>query len=713
MKKFLLFLVILVLLNCAPTYVESIVTSKGAVLEIDGARFKIPENSIRDSTQIRIEKKGVAKKNYEQEYRIKGESFVISPETLFFEKPLRFSLPVRDPNAALGAKIGNGFVPLANSIVEGETLSAQLWHGGEYYVIKKPMEYGIKDHSDTDEGMIIVCDLYVSDYITNFKKVLRQGGYDFPIWTFVYPNDKSIKENALFLADELKKLHEDYGEFRLDIVSFGIGGLIANRYIADTSIYQRDVSSAVIAVGTPFHGSNFADYDSVKKGRSPYRFFFIDGLGDNIADLQPESGFISWIRKSRLGKHYYDCPEEAMNFASIRGRLPFKGEFPEEYEGDGLVSVEATYLTPLEPEPFPLSHFELFENNEVHTVIGEFVQLYRIFNWPLVFSRVWKEEEEFSKILELWEKEKKLHYRGVGFEQLLEWDENMLESAPKDAILITNGDNDTYPAWYVQEKKGIRNDVLIVNRNLLNLKEHVIFLQKKGLSLDITEAELDKIKHKREDGKVITKSDQLIKMLVEQGKRPVAFSTTVYKPERYDYPLRLSGVVYEIGEGDVAIGDKYVDIVRTQELLHQVFSYDKLTSVPYDSLSQDIQAMYSNHAASAFTLSLALKNQGKYEEALKEIQFAYLFVADNYKHIFYYNEALIHWESGENDKADSIFTTMLSMPYTDLETKKMIARAYYDMEMTRETIRILAECLKDNPDDKEILELIKEYQEGL
>ncbi|MEZ4772756.1 MAG: hypothetical protein R3D00_06190 [Bacteroidia bacterium] len=60
----------------------------------------------------------------------------------------------------------------------------------------------------------------------------------------------------------------------------------------------------------------------------------------------------------------------------------------------------------------------------------------------------------------------KWYETGAMPEELLAFNYNVLVSLEPNAILFTNGDNDTYPAWMLQDVMKVRPDVIVLNRSL-------------------------------------------------------------------------------------------------------------------------------------------------------------------------------------------------------------------------------------------------------
>jgi tetratricopeptide (TPR) repeat protein len=141
----------------------------------------------------------------------------------------------------------------------------------------------------------------------------------------------------------------------------------------------------------------------------------------------------------------------------------------------------------------------------------------------------------------------------------------MLRALPPNAILITNGDMDTYPPGAVQEVEGFRTDVAIVNRGTLNTPWYARFVRDHaGVVLPFDDEQLQNLKaFRNSQGKLITPSDQIFRAWVDARirgslERPLTIAPTVDEPyyAAIRSHLRYAGAFREVtDERSAAVPD--------------------------------------------------------------------------------------------------------------------------------------------------------------
>ena len=201
----------------------------------------------------------------------------------------------------------------------------------------------------------------------------------------------------------------------------------------------------------------------------------------------------------------------------------------------------------------------------------------------------------------------------------------------------------------------------------------------------MSDEDIKALKHKKGDGEFITKSDQLIKQLIDNPERPFVLATTVYDPEDYGVPLTLVGKVFIISDdGSEFFKGKYVDRKATEQLLYQDFAYDKISSVPFDSLCFMNRVLATNYATAFWTLFVCSEKEKDYPAALKHLHYAKKFARTEIVWYFLDSEFKLYAKMGQGEKADSVAQELLSLPNLNIEIRKGIAITYYDLLSQKE-----------------------------
>lgn len=162
----------------------------------------------------------------------------------------------------------------------------------------------------------------------------------------------------------------------------------------------------------------------------------------------------------------------------------------------------------------------------------------------------------------------------------LDYGVNFLNSVEDNAIIFTNGDNDTYPPLAMQTLTGLRPDVRIVNISLLNTTWYARRMRDSGVPISLDDAALEALKPKSNDLITTQLQRHILEGLARAGwPRPVLYSVTVPDQNRVKpCSVMLEGVLARVvalpAAGESATE---LDLARSRELLDTVYRLDSIT----------------------------------------------------------------------------------------------------------------------------------------
>jgi tetratricopeptide (TPR) repeat protein len=212
-----------------------------------------------------------------------------------------------------------------------------------------------------------------------------------------------------------------------------------------------------------------------------------------------------------------------------------------------------------------------------------------------------------------------------------EYAKNMLVGLERGGIIFTNGDNDTFPLWYIQEVEKYRTDVRVVNLSLLNTPWYIKQLRDNEPKLDIRWSDTDLARLgpiKTKDGSWILVRDIGVQHILKYNSKakPIYFAVTIppaiYEP--YREFLEMEGLAYRVVPRK---GQNMVNLEKLEENVWKNYSYLGLLDEDYqrdESIFHPpfVHRLVQNYAAAFTQLGFLRYRAQDYEEAIKNLEAA-------------------------------------------------------------------------------------------
>ena len=211
-----------------------------------------------------------------------------------------------------------------------------------------------------------------------------------------------------------------------------------------------------------------------------------------------------------------------------------------------------------------------------------------------------------------------------------EYAHNMLVCLEPNAIIFTNGDNDTFPLWYVQEVEHFRTDIRVVNLSLLNTPWYIKQCRDNEPKVPITwtDEEIDRLQPlPSKDGWVLV-ADMAVDHILRTNlfKRPVYFAVTIPPSKFAPYKdiIEMQGLCYKVVPRR---GENMIDVPKVEECITKEFKYDGILTKDWMRdksifLPVYVEHLIQNYSAAFVQLSYAKHEAGDYANALKYMKVA-------------------------------------------------------------------------------------------
>jgi hypothetical protein len=208
---------------------------------------------------------------------------------------------------------------------------------------------------------------------------------------------------------------------------------------------------------------------------------------------------------------------------------------------------------------------------------------------------------------------------------------NMLLGLDQNALIFTNGDNDTFPLWYIQEVEGYRKDVKVINLSLLNTPWYIKQCRDNEPKVPITWAD------ERIEGLTPVPSGTgwlLVRDLAVQHillkndwKLPIYFAVTIppetYAP--YKEIIEFEGLVYKV------VRRKGKNMINKAKMTENILNNYKYTSILDENWKRDktiylpphTEHLIQNYAAAFVQLALTQHRDSLYHDAVRSLEIAH------------------------------------------------------------------------------------------